>query len=161
MGPDWTVAAMAGEITMDHAQVFRSLRDAAKAGFLAANAVGRRVIYRPQHPALLEFLRHGVKYCFLPERGGLTRGMPTAHAAPVLAARIVPGGDPPPVWPDPEGEARGESFAPLHRCVPAAARRDPSFYAAMALVDALRGGRARERSIAAELLPEVLHGRHA
>jgi hypothetical protein len=30
------------------------------------------------------------------------------------------------------------------------------FYEAMALIDAIRGGRARERAIAAELLPGVI-----
>jgi len=40
--------------------------------------------------------------------------------------------------------------------VPQAARVDPMLYEALALVDALRGGRARERSIASEELSRWL-----
>ncbi len=61
--------------------------------------------------ALLEFLLHGVQVAFYPERGGVARGMPTAHAAAPLAAEIA-GDDLPPVWPDPEGTVRGETLEP-------------------------------------------------
>ena len=36
----------------------------------------------PHYPNLLEFLTHGISYVFSPKKGGLTRGIPTAHAAP-------------------------------------------------------------------------------
>jgi hypothetical protein len=58
------------------------------------------------------------------------------------------GEDPPPVWPDPAGEARGESFLPLHKAVPVAVKQDSSLYELLALVDAIRGGRAREKEAA-------------
>ena len=35
---------------------------------------------------------------------------------------IVQGSDPVPVWPDPQGEARGASLKPLYRGAPTAAR---------------------------------------
>lgn len=101
---------------------------------------------------LEEFLIHGLRYCFVPERGALTRGMPTAHAAPPLNAKLVATEEPLPVWPDPEGAVRGETFTPLYKSAPAAAKRDPKLYELLALVDALRGGRARERDLAAKLL---------
>jgi hypothetical protein len=40
-----------------------------------------------------------------------------------------------------------------------AAKQDPQMYEALALIDALRGGRARERKLAAELLTKALDGR--
>jgi len=43
---------------------------------------------------------------------------------------------------------RGISFLPLHRSVPEAAMRDPKLYEMLALLDAIRDGRAREREIA-------------
>lgn len=110
----------------------------------------------PNRAALLEFLTHGIKYAFPAKRGNLTRGMPTAHGAPPLAALIDSGGEPLPVWPDPEGEVRGESFEPLYRSAPKAARRDPQLYEILCLVDAIRGGRARERTLAEKLLRERL-----
>jgi len=95
--------------------------------------------------ALLEFLVHGVKYVFPAVRGRTTRGIPTAHAAPPLAKQIVAAGELPPVWPDPHGSVRGETFMPLHRSAVAAAKKDSKMYELLALVDAVRDGRARER----------------
>ena len=158
--PGWTIATLARALDMDDAQSYRSLRQATAAGLLASNRVGTRVSYRAHHAALIEFISHGARYTFPLSRGGFTRGMPTAYAAPVMAAHVTPGADPPPVWPEPEGTTRGEGFAPLHRCVPSAAHRDPAFYAIMALIDVFRAGRPRERAIASTLLPEIL-GAHA
>jgi hypothetical protein len=102
----------------------------------------------PYLRAVEEFLLHGVKYAFPALRGEATRGIPTAYAAPPLNERIAGGHDLPPVWPDAEGEVRGVTLEPLHRGVPAAARKDPALYELLALIDALRDGRTRERQIA-------------
>src|ERR1039458_8055039 len=52
----------------------------------------------------------------------------------------------------PSGRTRrasnGVSFEPLYKTAPIAALRDPSFYAYLALADALRDSRVRERKIA-------------
>jgi hypothetical protein len=61
---------------------------------------------------------------------------------------FVPDSDPPPVWPDPEGTVRGFKFSPLTRSAPKAAKQDPKLYEVLALIDALRDGRARERQFA-------------
>ena len=109
--------------------------------------------------ALQEFLIHGVKYAFPPERGELTRGLPTAHAAEPLKSQIAIGNDPPPVWPWAHGKMRGYSFAPLYKTVPQAALRDPALYQMLALVDAIRDGRSRERHLAEEELKSRLKAR--
>ena len=57
--------------------------------------------------ALYEFLVHGAKYVFPAERGQITRGVPTAHAAPPLVGMLARSEELPPVWPDPEGYYRG------------------------------------------------------
>ena len=57
-------------------------------------------------------------------------------------------GDLPPVWPDPDGEVRGATLEPLHKAAPKAARRDPALHELLALIDALRDGRVRERQMA-------------
>ncbi len=66
------------------------------------------------------------------------------------------------MWPDPEGEVRGVGLEPLHTAVPKAVRKDPVLYELLALIDALRDGRTRERQIAErELsgrLKELLRG---
>ena len=102
----------------------------------------------PLRQPLEEFLVHGAKYAYPPDRGGLTRGVPTGHAAPPLSDLISPGTEAPPVWSDPDGPTRGYEFSPLYRSVPLAARQDARLYELLALVDALRGGQARERDLA-------------
>jgi hypothetical protein len=60
------------------------------------------------------------------------------------------------VWPYSEGTVRGESIEPLHPKVPLASLKDPLFYEYMALCDALRVGRAREKNLAIEALKKRL-----
>jgi hypothetical protein len=146
---DGKYADLAAELALSPSEAHAAVRRSKFAGLLNHD---RRV----NRAALLEFLIHGVKYAFPAKPGKLTRGMPTAHGAPPLAALIDSGGELPPVWPDPEGEARGESFEPLYRSVPKAARRDSRLYEILCLVDAIRGGRARERALAEQLLRERL-----
>lgn len=107
--------------------------------------------HRPNRLALLEFITHGVKYVFYPERGELTRGIPTAYGAPPLNQEIL-GVELPPVWPDPEGTIRGETLHPLYPSVPKAAHNDPQLYELLTLVDCIRIGRARERKLAENYL---------
>jgi hypothetical protein len=110
----------------------------------------------PNISAIEEFLFHGLKYVFPAERGGMTRGIPTSYAAEPLNKLIAPGNEPIPVWPSPNGTARGIEFKPLYKTVPEAAEADPELFAQLALVDALRDGRARERSIAQNELSHLL-----
>ncbi len=86
----------------------------------------------------------------------MSRGMPTLYAAPPLNNKILSSSEPPPVWPDPEGEVRGLSLSPLFRSVPGAARTDNKLYELLVLVDAIRAGRARERNIAVTVLKKRL-----
>ena len=74
--------------------------------------------------------------------------MPTSYAAPPLVSLIVQPNEPPPVWPYPDGSVRGHEFSPLYKSVPMAAAKDRVLYELLALVDAIRGGRAREKNLA-------------
>lgn len=106
--------------------------------------------------ALLEFLVGGVPYAFPAEPGPETRGIPTAHSAPPLVGEI--GADGAVVWPSAEGHVRGASVRPLYPGAPALARHNVRLYELLAIVDALRIGRARERQRAKALLHERLIG---
>jgi predicted nucleotidyltransferase len=148
----WSFNKMANDLGMSASEVHAAARRAvaARLAVKAADSI------RPHLRNLEEFLLHGIQYVFVPELGGLTRGMPTAHAAPPPAGLFAEGIEPPPVWPDPEGPVRGSAFSPLYKSVPVAAKNDPALYALLVLVDALRGGRARERELARQVLKKRL-----
>jgi DNA-binding Lrp family transcriptional regulator len=103
---------------------------------------------RIRRAKLRDFIVHGVPYAFPAKAKEITRGMPTAWAAPVMAGRIVRSDQSLPVWPDPDGKVRGVAVKPLYGSVVRAATNDSALYDLLALVDALRLGRARERNIA-------------
>ena len=149
----WTYNSLSMELQMSPSEVHYAARRAV-ASRLGIKQ-GKKIRVHAQN--LLEFLSHGIQYCFFPERGGITRGMPTAHATAPLKGQFISVNEMPPVWPDPDGEVRGESFAPLHKSVPSAAKNDERLYRLLALVDAIRGGSARERAAARKALAQDLN----
>ena len=148
----WSYGKLAIELGMSPAEVHAAGRRA-----LAAQlAVRKQNALTPNIRNLIEFLVHGVRYVFVPERGELTRGMPTIYVAPPLSDSFAPSDEPLPVWPDPLGTERGTAFSPLYKSVPVAAKADRRLYELLALVDAIRGGRARERNSAVKALEKRL-----
>jgi hypothetical protein len=86
------------------------------------------------------------------------RGLPTAHSAEPLKNEIL--SDETYVWPSAKGKVRGHGIEPLYRSVPEAALKDFKLYELLALVDALRVGKAREKELAiAHLKQIILHGK--
>lgn len=155
---DLSFARLSVELEMSSSEVHAAVKRAVKSGLMQVEAnAGASHRKSANRHALLEFLIHGLKYVFPAERGGETRGMPTGLFAPNVSQRVVGEGSVP-VWPDPTGEIRGYEFRPLFRSVPAAAKRDSDLYVLLALVDALRGGSARERNIAAKELTRRIVG---
>ena len=136
------------KISVDLGMSSSEVHAAAKRAFAARLAIKEGDSIRPNIKNLEDFLLHGIQYVFIPERGELNRGMPTAYASAPMESFFVEDSEPPPVWPDPEGQVRGMSFSPLYKSVPKAAKKDPKLYELLALVDGIRGGRARERDIA-------------
>ena len=106
----------------------------------------------PIRASLQEFLVHGAKYAFPAQRKSLIRGVPTAWAASPLKEQLAATDEIPPVWPHPEGTTRGYEFTPLYVSAASVALRDPQLYEMLALIDGIRGGGARERNLAVELL---------
>jgi len=148
----WSYPSLAEDLSMSPSGVFGSVKRAVECKLLDPEK-------KPRRSALEEFLIHGVKYVFPPRRGGLTRGMPTSYAAPPLNSLIVQSTEHPPVWPYARGAVRGYAFHPLHKSVPLAAEKDERLYELLALVDAIRGGRAREVSIATQEIKDRLRPR--
>ncbi len=138
-----TYAQLAVDLYMSPSEVHASIRRARAARLIQGPELGDRVNAK----ALEEFLVHGIRYAFPPEKGGLTRGMPTASAAEPLSRKMTQE-EPVPVWPFEQGLKRGYAFLPLYKKAPQAALKDHELYQLLALIDALRDGSARERELA-------------
>jgi hypothetical protein len=135
---------LAVELAMSPSEVHSAIKRALRADL--AFKKGDKIF--PSIRNVEEFIVSGVRYAFVPDLGELTRGMPTAYAAPPLKKSIVSGKEPPPVWPDDKGKVRGVSFSPLYKSAPRASRNDPELYELLSLLDSIRLGRARERNMA-------------
>ena len=143
-GPRPPISTIATDLRLSPSEVHGAIRRLQQSRLVH----GPELKNKPNSSALEEFLLHGLRYVFPAERGQMTRGMRTSYAAEPLASKISPGEDPPPVWPGPHGETKGIALEPLYKTAPIAALRDPLLYEYLALVDALRDGRVRERKIA-------------
>ena len=148
----WTFHKIAADLGMSPSEIHA----ASKRVVAARLAIKENNNIYPNMPNLEEFLLHGLEYVFIPERGALNQGMPTAYAAAPMDAHFAGVNESPPVWPDPGGDVRGESFSPLYKSVPVAAKNDAKLYQLLVLVDAIRGGHARERDIAKKALKKFL-----
>jgi len=125
--------------------------------------------------AFLEFIQYGLPHVFPAIKGSIATGVPTAFSSPVMSRYLMTNQSGPVmsrylmtnqsgemvVWPDAEGEARGESVTPLYPNAVKAALRDPELYELLALVDAMRLGKVREKEIALKLLKEKFSSHHA
>ncbi len=147
-GQDWTYPTLAAALGMSISEVHGGVKRAHAAGLL----LEAKASALPSPEALREFLLHGVRYAFPPDRGERTRGVPTAHAAPPLRGAFQDTEEPDPVWPHAQGKVWGQSFSPLYRSAPGAALADSNLYELLALVDAVRGGRSRDRALARQAL---------
>ena len=146
-----TYASLGFELGIGESEAHRSAKRAAEARLLDPE---RRQVHRAN---LTEFLVYGVPYAFAVRRGPLTRGLPTGiGASPLREHFATTQPNELPVWPDENGTVRGCALDPLYPSVPEAARRDRQLYEVLALLDALREGRARERALATDLLIQRL-----
>lgn len=141
---------LAQALHLSAAEVSESLRRCLYSRLLRDGARLRQI----QPRALLEFLLYGLPYVFPVQPGALVRGMATGPSAPPLVATF--GLEPAYVWPSAEGKVWGAAIEPLYLGAPAAAHADVRLYELLALVDALRLSRPRERRVATDLLGKAL-----
>ncbi len=150
--PEWSFQQLSNDLGMSASEVHQALKRAEMSGLY--DPTKRRVLKR----ALLEFARHGLKYVFPAKRLPRSQGMPTAHSAAPLEDLLVADSDDCLVWPDPAGDRFGDAIEPLYRSAPGAATRNPKLYRRLALIDAIRAGRLREKELASRLLEEEFGG---
>ncbi len=137
---NWLMKDISYELGISASEVSESLNRSAIAGLITPDKKHLMQL------ALLDFLEHGLRYVYPQQPGALVRGIPTSHTAPPLNQSIV--NAEPYVWPYSEGHVRGQSIEPLHPKVPQACLKDEEFYELMALSDALRVGKVREKNMA-------------
>ncbi len=140
----WKQKEVALALGMSQSEVSESVARSKYSGLL--DPTGKKVITL----ALFDVLQFGIKYVFPQKPGPVVRGIPTSHSASPLKEQIQSSEEY--VWPYVKGVIRGHSIIPLYSSVPEAALRDNHLYELLALVDAIRVGRARERNIAIEVL---------
>lgn len=144
----WLMKDLAIALNISASEVSESLHRSAYAGLISGNKK------KLMNMALLEFLQYGLKYVYPQLPGALVRGIPTAWSAPPLSSQIDSTAYI--VWPYAKGTVRGQALEPLYANVPEACLKDPQLYALLALTDALRIGKARERALALEELKKIL-----
>jgi len=120
----WTYNSLAVDLDMSPSEVHAAIKRARR----SCLSVEIQNEIHVNASCLEEFIVYGLRYVFVPDRGLLTRGMPTGYAASPLKELLLVSDEPPPVWPDAIGETRGESFSPLYKSAPKAARKDQKLY---------------------------------
>ena len=137
---NWNQKPIAEALCLSQSEVSEAVGRCKFAGLLSPN--GKTVMKL----ALLEFLQYGLRYVFPQQPGAVVRGVPTSHSASPLKEQIQSSEDY--VLPYGKGSVRGHSIVPLYPSVPEAALKDTKLHQMLALVDALRVGRVRERELA-------------
>jgi predicted transcriptional regulator len=140
----WQMKDLAIELGISASEISESLNRSTIAGLIAKDKRKLMVL------AILDFLEKGLRYVYPQHPGAKVRGLPTAHTAPPLSNEIA--SSEAYVWPYSKGTVRGESIEPLHPKLPEACLKDPFFYELMALCDALRVGKVREKTLAIQEL---------
>jgi hypothetical protein len=138
--PSWNQKIVAEALGLSQSEVSEGVARCKYAGLLAPN--GKTVMKL----GLMEFLQYGLRYVFPQKPGAVVRGVPTSHSALPLKAQIQSNENY--VWPYGKGTVRGHSIQPLYPSVPEAALKDEKLHELLALADALRVGRVRERELA-------------
>jgi hypothetical protein len=148
----WKQPELAKALHMSASEVNHGLKRLAACHLF--NPRERRVV----RASLLEFLVSGLRYVFPAQLGLFGEGMPTSVGASVLKGKVRLGEEEMLVWPmaDRAKAVRGRVVAPLYKNVPLAAAEDPALHDYLALADALRVGRARERALAKDELTKRL-----
>lgn len=145
---EWFHHTLAEDVGISQSEVSQSLNRSRTAGLIDAS---RKKVMKM---GLLEFLLHGIRYVFPQQAGAIVRGFPTSHSAPPLNKFFSDSEAY--VWPSAKGKVRGQAITPLYPSVLEAVQKDEKLYELLALVDAMRVGKAREKELAAKELEKII-----
>ena len=150
----YSVRSLEALLGISKSEISGSIKRSLSSGL--ANKDRRTGRPNPHRRNLHNFIIHGLKFVFPAKAGAMTRGVPTAFAAPMLKSLLISGGEYILVWPSAHGKDLGQSVEPLFKSVPDAVEQDERLYEYLALVDAIRLGNQREAGLAGERLSERL-----
>jgi len=148
---EWNQKPVAEALGMSQSEVSEAVARMKYAGLL--DPKGKKVM----RMAFMEFLQYGIRYAFPQQPGAMVRGVPTSHSAAPLQNEIQSNEHY--VWKYGKGTVRGQSIVPLYPSAVEAALKDSALHELLALIDALRVGRARERELAIAYLKEKIVGK--
>lgn len=150
----YSVRGLESSLGISKSEVNASINRSIASGLAAKDRDFRQA--KPNRRNLHNFIVHGLKFVFPAKPGAMTRGIPTAFAAPMLESLLMSAGEYISVWPYAKGKEMGQSIKPLFKSVPEAVQNDARLYEYLALVDAIRLGKQREANLAADRLAERL-----
>lgn len=142
---------LAQDLVISSSEIGKAMKRLIQANLITSNA-------KPVNRNVSDFLIHGFKFFFPAQVGGLTRGIATAYAAPPLSKQVKYSIEDIYVWPDANGDLRGQSLTPIYPSAGKACQKDSELYEFMALLDTLRVGRARETQLAKDELRKRIKG---
>ncbi len=142
--PNYTQMELSLSLEMSQSEISSSLKRSTYAGLLINKGqdVERKLFF--------DFIQFGLPVIFPVHPGAIVRGTVTAHSAEPLSMEFL--SDEKYVWPYAKGRDRGQSITPLYPTVPKAVIIDHNLHELLALLDAVRVGRAREKNRALEIL---------
>jgi len=140
----WTQISLAKSLFMSQSEISESLSRSKYSQLIFDK--GKKVARQP----LMDLIQFGIPFVFPQQPGNVVRGIPTAHSAAPLKDEIESNEHY--VWPYAKGHIRGHSIQPLFNSVLMAVELDIQLYEMLALIDALRVGRVREKNMALEML---------
>lgn len=145
---NWTQLKLAKELFMSQSEISTSLARCRYAGLLSYDG---KTVHRK---LFMDFVEFGLAVVFPQRAGPVVRGTPTAHSAYPLNEEID--SKEKYVWPYAKGKQRGQAILPLYPSAVKIADHDPIMYQMLSLMDAVRVGRAREKSLGIKHLKEMI-----
>lgn len=141
---------LAKDLGMSVGAVHQAVRKGVQAGLLSPDS------HEAIPHAMEEWFLYGIRYFVPLVRRNRGRGMPTGLSAPPFTEWFPDHKDDIWVWADAEGTQRGDIIEPIFSSAAFAARQDADLYAWLVVLDVIRGGRARERTLATKWVKERL-----
>tara|TARA_R110002072_G_scaffold14665_11_gene60418 strand:- start:448 stop:966 length:519 start_codon:yes stop_codon:yes gene_type:complete len=142
----WFMKDLAQELKISASEISESINRSIIGGLISSDKKKLKKL------ALLDFLKSGLRHVYPIQPGMITRGINTAISALPLSNEFM--SEVKFVWPYGKGNSRGQAIEPLHPNTPEACLNDPKYYELIALTDAIRIGKVREKNMAFEMLKE-------